>query len=259
MPMSLLETVIATQLYAFLIIFARVGCVMMIMPGFSDSTVPMNMRLHLALGFTLVLVPVLLPYLPAQIPETPVAFTLLVVREMLVGIFIGLMSQVMMNAINLTGVLVSHATSLSSAFTFSPQMSSQSTVINSFLSILVVVMIFVTDMHHYLLWGVVDSYKMIGTSDALLFGDFSNTIAQGISYAFRIGLMISAPFIVVSFGVFVGMGLVARLVPQIQVFILSIPVQIITGIIVLMTAVSAMMLFYLDEYQIFWNSFISGN
>lgn len=254
--MSLLETFIATQLFIFLIIFARVGCIMMIMPGFGDTTVPMNVRLHLAVGFSFILIPVLGPMMPAAIPQTPLAFTLLVIKEMLVGLFVGLMTQIMMNAINMAGVLVSHATSLSSAFTFNPQQAGQSALITGFLSLLATTLIFLMDLHHLLLMGVIDSYRVFSTTGDLMFGDISLTLAQGISDALRIGLMIAAPFIVVSFGVFVAMGLVARLVPQIQVFILSIPIQIITGLVVLMTSISAMMLYFIAEYEAFWKNFL---
>lgn len=255
--MSLLETFIATQLFIFLIIFARVGCIMMIMPGFSDATVPMNVRLHMAIGFSFILIPVLTPAMPSVLPETPVAFTLLIAKEMLTGIFIGLMTQIMMNAVNMLGVIASHATSLSSAFVFNPQMAGQSSLLNGFLMLLASTLIFVMDLHHLLLWGVIDSYRIFGTTSPVMFGDISYTLAQGISEALRIGLMIAAPFVVVSFGVFVAMGLVARLVPQIQVFILSIPVQIITGMVVLMTSVSAMMLYFITEYEEFWKNFLT--
>jgi len=256
--MSLLETFIATQVFAFLIIFARIGCAMMIMPGISDSVVPMNVRIHIAMVFSFILIPVVQPLLPEIIPETPVAFTLLIVKEILTGLFIGLMSQIMMNAMNLVGALVSHASSLSSAFTFNPQMAAQSSVITGFFSIMIVVMIFVTDLHHLLFLGFIDSYEIFPTQSELMFGDIVVSMSRSLGDAFRIGLMIGAPFVIVSIAVFIGMGLVARLVPQIQVFIVSVPVQVMTGLILLMTSVSAMMLYFLGAYEAFWRDFLTG-
>lgn len=256
--MSVLEVFVATQLVTFLLVFARIGCAIMLLPGFGDTTIPMEVRLFFALGLSFIFVPVLGPYLPAEIPQQPVAFGILVIREMVAGLFIGLMAQIMMIAMNIATMLIAHATSLSSAMTFNPQMASQSTVISSFISLLVIVMIFVTDLHHMLLLGVIDSYRLIPVAAPLVFGDMAFTLAEGISLALRVGLMIVTPFVVVSFGVFIAMGLVARLVPQIQVFILSIPVQIITGLIVFITALSAMMLYFLEQYSTFWQSFLLG-
>lgn len=256
--MSLLEVFVATQLVTFLLVFARLGCAMMLLPGFSDTTVPMEVRLFLALGLSFIFVPVLEPFIPKDIPQQPVAFGLLVINEMLIGLFIGLMSQIMLISMNLASVFIAHATSLSSAFTFNPQMATQSTVISSFISLLIIVMIFVTDLHHLLLLGIIDSYRLLPVAPALVYGDMAYSLAEGISFALRIGLMIVAPFIIVSFGVFIAMGLVARLVPQIQVFILSIPVQIITGLIVFMTTISAMMLYFIEQYSSFWQNFLAG-
>jgi flagellar biosynthetic protein FliR len=255
--MPLLQTFIATQVFTFLIIFARVGCMLMVMPGVSDITVPMNIRLYFALALTLVLMPVIAPFLPTDIPKEPIAFALLVIGELLIGLFVGLMSQIMMNSMNLAGIFVAHVTSLSSAFTFNPQMASQTTVINLFISFLITTMIFVTDLHHLLLLGLIDSYRIFPIQHEIMFGDMSLGLAQGISDALKVGLMISAPFIVVGFGVFLAMGLVARLVPQIQVFIVSVPVQIMTGMVLLMTSISAMMMYFLTEYEAFWRNFLS--
>lgn len=255
--MSVLEAFVATQVFAFLIVFARIGAALMVMPGISDVTVPTQVRLFFALAFSFTLLPVLQPHLTA-IPQQPIEFGLLIMKEILTGLFIGLMSQVMMNAINLTGVFVSHATSLSSAFTFNPQMASQTTVISGFLSFLAITLIFVSDMHYFLFVGLVDSYRLFPMAESLMYGDMTLGLAQSISYSFRIGLMVAAPFIIVSFGIFVAMGLVARLVPQIQVFIMSIPVQVLSGLVLLMTSISAMMVYFLGEYENFWRNFLSG-
>lgn len=255
--MDVLTNLITAQVYAFLLIFARIGCAIMILPGFSDSTVPMNVRLHLALAFSLILTPFLYHYLPA-IPSNPIDFSLLVIKELLIGMFIGMMSQIIINALSLAGIVIAHITSLSSAYTFNPQQAVQLTVISSFLSILSVTLIFTTDLHHMLLLGLIDSYQMFPAADAVPFGDMADTFAQSLSQSFHIGLMMSAPFMVVGFAVFIAMGLVARFVPQIQVFMLSIPVQVVVGLIVFATSLSAIMLYFLQEYEGFWRSLFNA-
>lgn len=254
---SALDLFLATQLFAFLLIFARLGCAMMVMPGLGDVTVPMDVRLYFALSFSLVMAPFLYKFLP-PVPSNPTDFALLVIKEMLVGFFIGLMSQIMINAVNLAGFIVAHVTSLSSAFTFNPQQAAQSAIVTSFLSLLTVILIFVTDLHHLLFIGLVDSYRLFAPSDALMLGDMTNGIAEGLSKSFVIGLQMAAPFIIVGFGVFLAMGLVSRLVPQIQVFILSMPIQILVGLTLLATCMSALMLFFLQQYEDFWTGLFTG-
>jgi flagellar biosynthetic protein FliR len=255
--MNPLDAFITTQVFSFLIVFVRLGGALMILPGFSDSTVPMPIRLFAGLAMSLVLTPVAQRYLPVM-PGTPVAFALLLFKELLIGIFIGLMSQVIINSLNVAGVIIAHATSLSSAFIFNPQQASQVSVITGFLSITSVVMIFVTDLHHMLILGILDSYRLFSVGGELAAGDMGDMIARSLGESFRVGVRIAAPFVLVSMGVFIGMGLVSRLVPQIQVFILSIPVQVITGVILLMTTLSAMMMYFLSEYQDAWMAIFSG-
>ncbi len=253
-----LNLFLATQLFSFLLVFARIGSAIMVMPGMSDITVPMNVRLYAALSMCLVLTPFLQKFLPV-IPTQPIALAIVIAKEMLIGIFFGLMSQIILNAINVAGFVVAHVTSLSSAFTFNPQQAAQSAVITSFLSLLAVVMLFAMDLHHMLFIGFIDSYRIFVPGNELMFGDITDAITQGLGQSFIIGLEIAAPFIVVGFGVFMAMGLVARLVPQIQVFVLSMPIQILVGLTLLTTCLSAMMLFCFDQYQDFWkNLFTAG-
>jgi flagellar biosynthetic protein FliR len=104
----------------------------------------------------------------------------------------------------------------------------------------------------------VDSYTLFDAKAALPAGDMSDMIAHRLSESFAVGLRLSAPFVIVSMGVFIAMGLVARLVPQIQVFVVSMPVQIAVGLLLMMTTISAMMMFFLTEYQDSWLGVFSG-
>ena len=132
------------------------------------------------------------------------------------------------------------------------------TVITGFLSLLTVEMIIAPDLHHMLLQGIEDSYKDFDAKSGLIAGDMSDMMARRLSESFTVGLRLAAPFVIVSMGVFIGMGLVARLVPQIQVFMLSIPVQVMVGLILFMTTLSAMMLYFLSEYQDAWQALFAG-
>ncbi len=254
--MNPLDAFITTQVFSFLIVFARLGGALMILPGFSDSTVPMQVRLYLGLAMALLLTPVAQRYLP-MMPGSPVAFALLLTKELLIGIFIGIMSQIIINALNLAGVIVAHTTSLSNAFVFNPQQASQMTVITGLLSILSVVLIFVTDLHHMLILGILDSYRLFSVGGGVPVGDMSETMARYLGESFSVGFRIAAPFVIVSLGVFLAMGLIARLVPQIQVFMISLPLKILAGLALLMVAISAMMLYFLDEYQEAWMAIFS--
>ncbi|HEY1096417.1 MAG TPA: flagellar biosynthetic protein FliR, partial [Alphaproteobacteria bacterium] len=154
-----LETLLMTQIYAFLLIFSRVGAAFMTLPGFSDATVTPQVRLLFALCFSLLLTPVLFTFLPAQ-PPTVFGLAFLIGREMLIGIFIGALVQIMMSTLAFAGFLIATSMSMSNAFIFSPTMSSSSTVIGTFMVMLGTTLFFALDMHHQVITGLIDSYEV---------------------------------------------------------------------------------------------------
>lgn len=246
--MSELNTLISGQLYAFLLIFCRVGAAMMVMPIFGGGTVTPRIRLLFSLAFSLVMMPVVYGLLPT-IPTQPIPFAVLIGKEILIGIFIGTIAQAMITTINMAGMMISHTMSLSSAFVFNPAASGQSTLVGTLLTMLALVMMFATDLHHLLILSVANSYTLFTPTGNVLIGDMTKMLAETLNHAFQVGLQFSAPFIIVSLGIYFAMALVARLVPQIQIFFLAIPLQIIVGLTTLATVLSAAILYFLVEFE----------
>ena len=255
--MSILETLLVTQLYAFLIIFSRTGAMFMTLPGFSDATVSPQIRLLFALSFSLVLTPVIGPLLPAQ-PASVFGLAILVAKEMLTGLFIGCLVQIMVSAVAFAGFMIATSMSMSNAFIFSPTMNTSNTVVGSFMTLLGMTLFFAMDMHHLLLFGLVDSYQTLAPQNPMLPGDMAQEMAEIIGNSLMLGLKMSAPFLVIIIGILFAMGLLARMVPQIQVFILSVPVQMMVGTITLMTVLSAMMMYFMNELSNFLQHFLAG-
>lgn len=254
--MSPLETLLVTQLFGFLLIFSRIGAAFMTLPGFSDATVSPQIRLLLAVGFALVLTPVITPMLPPD-PGNVFDLTILMVKEMLIGVFIGGLVQIMMSAVAFAGFLIATSMSMSNAFIFSPTMSSSNTVVGTFMTLLGITLFFSLDLHHLLFYGLIDSYDVFKPDHAIFIGDMAQDIAQVIGRSLVLGLKMAAPFMVIIIGILFAMGLVARMVPQIQVFILSVPVQMLVGTITLMTVLSAMMMYFMSEMDGFMKNFLS--
>src|SRR5688572_30749494 len=117
--MSLLETFLTTGVFAFLLVFVRIGTAMMIMPGVGDSFTPQNIRLYIALGFSLMLAPLLQPYIPSPLPALPMMFVL-IATEFIVGMFIGTIARMLMAALDTAGMLISMSSGLSNAQVFNP-------------------------------------------------------------------------------------------------------------------------------------------
>lgn len=246
---SLLQEFVTSQITTYALVFCRIGTVMMLMPGVGDSFIPPNIRILLAVAFTAILSPVAENYLP-DIANNQV-FVWLVITEILTGFFIGTVARIFMAALDTAGMLIGMNIGLGSAMIFNPQMAGQGSAVGAFLSIIGAVLLFTTDLHHMLIYGMMDSYKTFPVGGGILdmAGGMASTTSQAVNSSFAIGFYMSVPFMVVSLFLYIAMGVLGRLMPQIQVFVLALPLQIILGLLVFMMTISTMMLFWLHHYD----------
>ena len=221
----------------------------MIMPGIGDSFVATNVRLHFAVAISLVITPVLALYLP-PIPTSSIGFIMLVISEAMVGLFIGTIMRIMMSSLETTGVIISVQSGFANANIFNPVAGSQGSLLGAMLSMLGVVFIFITNIHHYLIATVFESYKLFPPETMIIhnFPDMSDAITLTVSMAFLTGVKLAAPFLAMGLIMYLGFGVLGRLLPQIQIFFLALPVQILVSIIMLSLVFSTILLFWMEEY-----------
>jgi len=118
--------------------------------------------------------------------------------------------------------------------------------LRSFLTMLGVTLLFATDMHHLVIAALNDSYSLFEPGELPATGDIAALITRTVAGAFRIGVQLSAPFIVFGLLFNIGLGVLARLMPQMQVFFVALPLSILLGLILLVLVVGAMMGVFLD-------------
>ncbi|HYC02423.1 MAG TPA: flagellar biosynthetic protein FliR [Azospirillaceae bacterium] len=244
----MLQALITGQLFAFLLVFTRVGAAFLVLPGVGETFVSARIRLLLALTTALVVTPVARPLLPAQ-PTEPALLTLLITAEVMVGIFIGTIARTMLAAMETAGSIISNAVGLSAAQSFNPAMAAPGNAVSALLGIVAILLIFAADLHHLMIMAVVGSYDVFRPGMQLPVGDFSQHLTRVFSESFLVGLQLSAPFVVIGLVFNLGLGLVARLVPQIQIFFIGIPIQIGGGLLLLAAGMTALMLFWLAAFQ----------
>jgi len=143
---SLLQDIVVGHIFAFMLIFMRLGMALMIMPGIGDSFVSPQIRLHFALAMSFVLTPFLATNLP-PIPKESVEMITLLVTEAFIGIFIGTVMRIMINALDTAGSVISIQAGLSNALVFNPATASQGSLVGALYSVTGVTLLFVTNMH----------------------------------------------------------------------------------------------------------------
>ncbi len=146
--------------------------------------------------------------------------------------------------------------SMANALIQDPIAEQQSSTVAGFLLIAGTVLIFVTDSHHLLIRAVVDSYSLIEPGGALPLGDMANVIGRQVADSFALGLRLAAPFVIVGLTYYIGLGLLGRLMPQLQVFFFGLPVQIGLQIWVLAIVFSGMMMVFLQNFTDAYQNFI---
>lgn len=244
----MLEEFLTTGVFAFLIIFVRFGTAMMIMPGVGDSFVPANIRLYIALGLSLVITPLIRPYIPSPLPPFGIMASLIVI-EFITGLFIGSIARILMMALDTAGMLISMVSGISNAQVFNPSLAVQGSLFGAFFSVMGVTLVFVTNLHHLLIYGLVESYQLFPIGGVPNTGDMAELIARAVSASFMTGFQIALPFVVISLVLFVGMGVLSRLMPQIQIFMIAIPLQILLALITLAITLPAIALFFIAQFE----------
>lgn len=252
-----LEQLVNFNLFNFFMIFARLGSAIMLLPGFGEAYVPQRVRLVFALMVSLVLMPMLADRLPAM-PAAFDLFTGLLVLEIGIGIFFGMLTRLMLLGAQSAGSVIALQIGLASALVSDPTTQQQAAVTGNFLLALTVVLIFATGLDHMTLKGLVGTYGIFPPGIVPPLGDVANHASRIVADSFAVAIEMATPFLVYGIVFSVALGLLARLMPTLQVFFIAMPAQILTGLALMAVSVTAMMLFFLGSYEERMSVFLGG-
>lgn len=225
---------------AFMLVFARIGTMVMLLPGLGEMSVPVRVRLTVAL----VLVAVLLPLHRAAYPldlALPGPVLTLLFQEILIGAVLGLTARLTISALQVAGSVIAQQLGLGFVTAVDPTQGQQGVIVGNFLSVLGVTLIFTLDLHHLVIAALNDSYSLFRPGEVPVFGDVAALFTTTVASAFRVGVQLSAPFIVFGLLFNLGLGVLSRLMPQMQVFFVGLPLSILVGFLILILVVAAMM------------------
>src|SRR5258707_3247422 len=232
---------------AFMLVFARIGAMVMLLPGLGES----NIRVRIKVGIALVLALVILPLHRAayQIDLQSVApLLVLMVQEIVIGIVLGATARVTLAALQVAGSVIAQQLGLGFVTAVDPTQGQQGILIGNFLTILGVTLLFATDSHHLVIAALNDSYSIFSPSQLMPTGDIAALATRAFVAAFRIGMQPSAPVLVFGLDFNIGLGVLARLMPQMQVYFVGVPLSILAGFLVFALVITAMMGTFLDYF-----------
>jgi flagellar biosynthesis protein FliR len=227
-----------------LLVFARVGTLIMLLPGVGEVSVPVQLRLTVAWLLAAVLLPLHRSAYQIDLSSFGPVFTLLF-EEMLVGAVLGISARLTISALEVSGSVIASALGLGFVTAVDPTQGQQGAIVGNFLTMLGVTLIFTSNLHYLVIGALDDSYTLFRPGEIPLTGDMAALVTHSVTGSFRIGVQLAAPFLVFGFVFNLALGLVARMMPQMQVFFVGVPLSIMIGLIILMLVLGAMMMTYL--------------
>jgi flagellar biosynthetic protein FliR len=232
---------------AFMLVFARIGTMLMLMPTLGEVNIPTRIRLGIALALTFILLPLHRNAYQVNL-EQLAPLPVLLVHEILVGLVLGATARVTISALTVAGSIVAQQLGLGFVTAVDPTQGQQGIVVGNLLTILGVTFLFATDMHHLVIAALTDSYKIFAPGELISSGDVASLATKTFALAFKIGVQLSAPFLVFGLVFNIGLGVLARLMPQMQVYFVGAPLSILLGFLILVAVIATMMGTFADYF-----------
>lgn len=232
-----------TQFYYYLLVALRLFPIFIFAPGFGEKFVLPQIRVFMAVLTAIFVQPLVQEYLPAQ-PIHFFEFILLLSGELAIGLFLAFISRLFVYLLESAGSIIAQVIGFSNALSNSPITAQQASIISAFLSLVGLLLIFTLSLHHLFIYGAIDSYSIFKPGFLPPFADFSDHFVQMVSKTFRLSIYFTTPFLIIGLIFYMGMGILSRLVTQIQIFFIAAPLQLLIGIFVLFLCFATLFSWY---------------
>ena len=222
----------ASQLLAFILVLVRVSGIISTAPVFGSSNIPSQIKVVLSLMLALILYP-FIPLITVY-PDRPDHYIMLIASELLIGLVLGIIARFLFGAVEFAGTVIGFQMGLGMANVFDPQSQEQISLVGRFENATATLIFLAMDGHLIVLQALVRSYSVLPPGGASINRPLVENLTELSASVFVIGLQIGAPLIVALFLANAIVGLLARSVPQIQVFVVGFPLTLLLGFLFLL-------------------------
>lgn len=251
----MLSQILPAEIFAFMLVFTRVGAIIMLIPALGERTIPSRVRLSFALLLALIISQVVRETLP-ELPGTPLALFMILGGEIVIGLFIGTAARFIMTGLHVAGSVIAFQAGLSVAQAFNPTEGVQSAVMANFLNTTGVVILFASNLHLMFIAAMRDSYVLFPPASLPPVSDFAELVTNMLANSFSLGIHIAAPFLLYGLLFYMSVGILGRLMPQVQVFFVAMPLQILLAFSILMFVLSSTFLWFVNYFGDAMSAFI---
>ncbi|MGM7701186.1 flagellar biosynthetic protein FliR [Pseudalkalibacillus sp. Hm43] len=227
------------MLPAFLLVLVRVTGFMATVPIFSYRNIPVIHKIGLSVALSFIIVTTIQSPLIALNGE----YFLLLIKELMVGLSIGFIAAILLYALQVAGGFIDLQMGFAIANVFDPQTGIQSPLIGRYLYIFAILFLLSIDAHHMILNGIYQSYQFAPIDEWIFMfgeGNVARLVSDTVVTMFYIAFQMAIPVVGCLFLVDLALGIVSRTVPQVNVFIVGLPLKIFVSFFVLLLVIPIM-------------------
>jgi flagellar biosynthetic protein FliR len=214
--------------FGWVLLIARAGAVCMLLPGIGELELPAQIRLGFALALSAIMLPVIAPLVP---PASAASWRVaaMVLAEIATGLWLGWLTRLWLLALPIAGQIIAAMTGLANVLQPDPSLGAQTSVLSRALGLCGPTIVLATGLYALPLGALADSYRLVPPGVFLPDGAATETVVSAVGAAFALSLQLAAPFIVFALLWHSAAGLLARLIPQLQIYFAAMPGQILGG------------------------------
>lgn len=244
--------------YAFLV-FVRIASIVMIAPFFSNTQVPIKVKAGISLFLSLIVMN-LVDYTAVSY-DGLLGYSILVLKEAITGVLIGIGSAVCLYILSFSGHMVDMEIGFSMAMEFDPTTQVQTTISSTLFSSLFMLLFLASDMHYYIIDALFDSYELIPIGGATFSASLYQIFVKYVTDYFVIGFRIILPVFVCTLILNVILGILAKVAPQMNMFVIGMQLKVFVGLVLLfliMSLLPGITDFLFEEMQVLTKLFMQS-
>ena len=223
-----------------MLLFCRLSAAVMLLPGLGEQEIPATIRLGLGLLLTMLLVPVLGPQLPPS-PEALSDAMRLIALEVLAGLWLGTIARLLMLGLAVAGQIIASMIGMTSPLQGDAALGGQATALGRALGFAATVLVLSTGLYALPLAALANSYAVLPAGAPFPADAAADAVAGVVTDSLALAMQLAAPFVLGGLLFNLGMGLISRVAPQVQIFVLAAPAQILAGLALLALLLPALL------------------
>jgi flagellar biosynthetic protein FliR len=240
------------KLLFYFLIYVRLSSAFVFLPFFSHPQISIRIKILFAMILSVFIVEYgVVEEKIFNSSTLDISFVIVVAKEVLIGVIIGSVAQFILSIFDVVGQIISFQIGLSNAMAFNPSVNSQTNILSNGFLIAFILIFISLDLHHYLLRGFLESYKAFPPGGDFLISTESllKQVVSNISILFSLAIQVTLPFLIGGIIFQFILGLFNRVMPQIQIFFISLPLQLILGAALISATISGVYLIYLSAIK----------